>query len=106
MPTGILLQDEQGRVSFDGTQRIPKVLVEVTINAGDVTKTVSLPRALKGNLYYYFKPLVVQDTEPYYDPVSYNYRVTVTGTTAKVDYIPYASWTTAPKAFKVFIGEF
>ncbi|MDQ9818434.1 hypothetical protein RFY44_06005 [Acinetobacter bereziniae] len=106
MSGGVLLQDEQGRVSFDGTQRIPKVLVEVTINIGEVTKSVSLPRVIRGNLYYYFKPLAVQDTEPYYDPVSYNYRVTVTGTTAKVDYIPYASWTTAPKAFKVFIGEF
>ncbi|WP_455803168.1 hypothetical protein [Acinetobacter guillouiae] len=106
MPTGILLQDEQGRVSFDGTQRIPKVLVEVTINVGDVTKTVSLPRALKGQLYYYYIPLESNDTEPYYDPMSYNYTVTVNGTQLKVDYIPYAAWSTAPKSFKVLVGEY
>jgi|GEM_PF-4497410 len=106
MPAGILLQDEQGRVSFDGSQRIPKVLVEVIINAGDVTKTVSLPRTLKGNLYYYYKPLITNDSEPYYDPMSYNYRVSVSGTQLTISFVPYASWNSTPKPFKVYVGEY
>ena len=106
MPSGILLQDEQGRVVFDGTQRIPKILSEVTMNAGDIVKTLTLPRALRGSLYYYMVPIAAQDNEPYYDPMCYNYKVSVTGTQLTVEYIQYASWTTVPRAFKVLVGEF
>lgn len=105
MVAGILINDPNANLIFDGTQRIPKILAQVDMKAGDVSRSVQLPRALRGTLYYYFQSNSVAG-EPYYEPMLFNFRVTVSGLTATVTFQPYASYTAVGKPFVVYIGEY
>lgn len=106
MPAGIIINDQNLNTTFDGTQRIPKILAEVKMNKGDVTKTVVLPRPIKGNIYYYFQSNAVE-SEPYYNPMQYNFTVSSTNTTVTVTYVKvYDSLPTVPNPFTVYVGEY
>lgn len=105
MVAGVLINDLNSNLIFDGTQRIPKILTQVDMKVGDVSRTVKLPRALKGTLYYYFQTNSIAG-EPYYEPMLFNFKVAVSGLNVTVTFQPYASYTAITKAFTVFVGEY
>lgn len=107
MPAGILIMDENQNVIFDGSQRIPKILASASMLGSDKSKVVQLPRAIKGELFFFFKSDFYEG-EPYYNPQTFSFNVTTSGTTATVTYTGVTGGGTQPSngAFTVFIGEY
>ena len=106
MVAGVIINDQNGTTTFDGTQRIPKILVAVAMQAGDTIRSAPLPRPLNGQLFYYFQSDFIED-EPYYQPLVYNFKVSVTSTTATVEYIKvYNAMPNITIPFTVYIGEY
>ncbi|SPL69134.1 hypothetical protein KPC_0312 [Acinetobacter stercoris] len=106
MVAGIYIADQDGNVIFDGSQRIPKVLAKVEIKRGDVSKSVTLPKPIEGELFYYFSS-DEPDNNPYGTPLVYNFSVSVSGTTATVTYeVVYQAMPTFGGNFTVYIGEY
>jgi len=106
MPQGIYITDPNLKVTFDGTQRIPKILASVTMVNGDKVRTVTLPREIKGELYYYFQSNNAE-VSPYLNPMVFNFKVTASGTVATVEYLQiYSAFPSVTIPFTVYIGEF
>lgn len=106
MGAGIYIADQSLGITFDGTQRIPKILSYVEMNRGDTIKSVALPRPIQGELYYYFQSNY-SETSPYGNPLVFNYKVSVSGTVATVEYLKvFEAIPSVTIPFTVYIGEF